>query len=165
VQGVLHKVSRCGQPVKHKEHPKLSNRVQPLNQSCRALERVIASEEMRAFRTPFSDICPSEGGGNTSERIFNPGDQSEANSASARSVAEEESFRQAPLPSERRISRAVSSVRGRVDDPSETPLMMSQGPGEGVVEDADEYDIGAADWLDVTHGLLDVVHDPGLSGW
>lgn len=42
----------------------------------------------------------------------------------------------------------------------ETSLMLPQVVSDGVLEETEENDIGAADWLDVTHALLDVVDRP-----
>ena len=47
---------------------------------------------------------------------------------------------------------------------AETTLTMQQVLGEGVVEEADDLDVGAADWLDATHALLGAVHEPGQEG-
>jgi len=47
-----------------------------------------------------------------------------------------------------------------VTDPPKTLMMIPQVSQEGGVEAAEENDVGAADWLDVTHALLDVPHAP-----
>lgn len=44
---------------------------------------------------------------------------------------------------------------GRVVDSSETSSTIPHGPWEGLVEGAGDQEIGAADWLDVTHALSD----------
>ena len=46
---------------------------------------------------------------------------------------------------------------GGVATPPETFLMEPAVLGEGVVEELEDSDIGASDWLDVTHSLLDEV--------
>lgn len=47
------------------------------------------------------------------------------------------------------------AVGGGVGDSSETSLMIPQGPRMGFVEETGDHDIGAADWLDVAHAMLD----------
>ena len=46
----------------------------------------------------------------------------------------------------------------------ETTLTMRQVLGEGMVEEVDDLDVDAADWLDATHALMDVVHEPDQEG-
>lgn len=50
---------------------------------------------------------------------------------------------------------------GGVDASPETSLMGPDVLGEGGVEQAEYNDVGAADWLDATHALLDAVDGSG----
>ncbi len=52
-----------------------------------------------------------------------------------------------------------SAGEGVVDSPEAT-LMMPQVFDGGAIDDAENHDIGAADWLDVTHALLDGAPGP-----
>ena len=57
-------------------------------------------------------------------------------------------------------NRAEHGAVGDVCDTSETFFTIPQGTGLGII-DADDHDIGAVDWLDETHALLDVAREPG----
>ena len=61
-------------------------------------------------------------------------------------------------------NHATCGVGDGVIECAETTLTMRQVLGEVLVEEADDLDVGAADWLDATHALLDAVHEPGQEG-
>eukprot|EP00903_Cladosiphon_okamuranus_P015988 g14766.t1 len=47
----------------------------------------------------------------------------------------------------------TNGLVGGLGAPHETQLLMSQGLSEGAIDDTDEGDIAAADWLEATHAL------------
>ena len=53
------------------------------------------------------------------------------------------------------------SVVGGATDCPKTSLVIQEVLNEGIVEDAEDHELGAADWLDVTHALLDDDHGLG----
>ena len=58
-------------------------------------------------------------------------------------------------------NHARGGVGGGVVDCDETTFIMPQVSSDGFVEEGEDHGIDAADWLDVTHAMLDVVHEPG----
>lgn len=56
---------------------------------------------------------------------------------------------------------ANSSFVGEFAARPETLLIIPAGFSEGAIEDLDDTDIGAADWLETTHALLDLGNESG----
>lgn len=127
---------------------------------------LIANDKMSVFTsTAAGGTGANEIGGDQGDTSLGLGTQNHSGPSASIVAPQNEAFH----PEERNAGSSTdampagcnsSSVTGGFVACSEPLLVMPAGLSEGAMEGMGDNDIGSADWLDITHALLDTSNEP-----